>query len=95
MSTTAPRRLLRLLVGLASLVLLWTVGSALPASAHAGLVDTEPASGTVMEAAPRDLRLNFNEPVAPISIRLLNGDGTSPPSALRLRQSAPGEAANG
>jgi copper transport protein len=67
MTRTPTVRLLRLLVGLAGLVVLWTVGSAVPASAHAGLVSTEPTDGSVVEAAPRDLRLTFNEPVTPVA----------------------------
>ncbi len=38
------------------------VGSA-PASAHAELVDTDPAEGAVVEAAPETVTLTFNEPV--------------------------------
>jgi len=61
------RRLLRLLVGLVTLVLLAGFGTAAPAAAHAGLVSTDPASGTVLDTAPRDLRLIFSEPVAPVA----------------------------
>jgi copper transport protein len=64
--TTSRRSVLRLLAGLAGLVVLWTAASALPASAHAGLVGTEPTNGSVVEVAPRDLRLTFNEPVTPV-----------------------------
>ena len=66
-TTRRSRRLLRLLVALAGLVVVMTFGAAGPASAHAGLVDTQPESGAVVDVAPRDLRLNFNEPVAPVS----------------------------
>ena len=67
MARPSSGRLLRLLVGLAGLVVLWTLGSALPASAHAGLVGTEPTEGSVVDPAPRDLRLSFNEPVTPVA----------------------------
>src|SRR3954465_15550452 len=67
MKRMPARRLLRLLVGLVALVLLGSFGTAVPAAAHAGLVSTEPAPGTVMETAPRDLRLIFSEPVAPVA----------------------------
>jgi copper transport protein len=54
-------------LGLVALVVLATFGSALPASAHAGLVSADPAADTVLEAAPATVRLQFNEPVAPVA----------------------------
>jgi len=61
------RRLLRLLVGMAGLTVLLSLGSTAPASAHARLVNTEPASGTVLASAPSELRLVFNESVGPVA----------------------------
>jgi copper transport protein len=67
MARTPTTRLLRLLAELAGLVLLWTLGTALPAAAHAGLVGAEPTAGTVLASAPREVRLRFNEPVSPVA----------------------------
>jgi copper transport protein len=80
--TTTGRRL-RWLVGLAGLVVLVTFGSAVPASAHAGLVGTEPTEGSVVDAPPRDLRLSFNEPVTPVAggFTLYDSGGRYPASA--------------
>ena len=36
---------------------------AAPASAHAELIDTDPAEGSVVETAPDTVTLTFNEPV--------------------------------
>jgi copper transport protein len=54
-------------------------GHAAPAWAHASLVSTNPADGTVVAAAPSQLTLAFSEPVAPIVLRLIGPDGTSTP----------------
>ena len=73
----APRaRLPRLLVAMAGLVVLLAVGTAGPASAHARLVGTEPTNGTVLAEAPPDLRLTFNEPVAPVTTAFTLYDST-------------------
>ncbi len=45
------------------------------AAAHASLVSTEPRDGAVVEAAPPHLVLTFNEPVAPLALRLLGPGG--------------------
>ncbi len=47
------------------------------ASAHATLVRSEPADGAVLAAAPERLVLTFNEPVAPLVLRLIAADGTA------------------
>ncbi len=49
--------------------------SPLPVLAHAGLVSTDPADGATLETAPASVALRFNEPVTPISVRLLDGSG--------------------
>jgi copper transport protein len=49
--------------------------SPLPVLAHAGLVSTDPEDGATLETAPETVTLRFNEPVTPISVRLLDGTG--------------------
>src|SRR3954451_2492048 len=44
-----------------------------PALAHAMLIESVPADGERLDRAPSELRLQFNEPVSPITIRLLDG----------------------
>ena len=51
----------RVLVALVALALV--VLGAAPASAHAELIDTDPAEGAVVETAPDTVTLTFNEPV--------------------------------
>lgn len=46
-----------------------------PAGAHAVLVSTEPADGVRLEQGPSDVHLMFNEPVAPVLVRVLDGSG--------------------
>src|SRR5690242_6540208 len=48
-----------------------------PAAAHATLVESVPADGAVVPAAPQAVTLRFNEPVRPIAVRLLDGQGRS------------------
>ena len=57
--------------------LLAIVVPAAPAAAHAVLVGTDPADGAVLAAAPSEVRLTFNEPVAvrPGGVRLLDAAG--------------------
>src|SRR5262245_41495460 len=55
--------------------LTFLLASADPASAHASLVRAEPADGAVMAAPPAALVLTFNEPVAPLIMRLIGPDG--------------------
>jgi copper transport protein len=50
-----------------------------PAWAHAVLVETTPADGARLEAPPPDVRLRFNETVAPVSLRMLGPDGQALP----------------
>ncbi len=61
-------------------LLLWVVaGPARPAGAHAELLVTEPAAGSVLETAPDFVTLTFSEPVE-ISlgaVRLFDGTGAS------------------
>jgi copper transport protein len=75
----------RALACIAALIaaLLGVVASAPPARAHAALVKSTPADGAVVALAPPALTLIFNEPVAPLLIRLIAPDGaTLAPSAI-------------
>src|SRR3954462_13133100 len=47
------------------------------AYAHASLVKASPADGAVVPVAPAVLSLTFNEPIAPLVIRLIGPDGES------------------
>ena len=55
--------------------LLIVVALASQARAHASLVKATPADGAVVPLAPAALTLTFNEPVAPLVIRLIGPDG--------------------
>ena len=50
-------------VGVSLVALALVVLGAAPASAHAELIDTDPAEGSVVETAPATVTLTFNEPV--------------------------------
>jgi len=70
------------------------------ALAHSTLVSSDPADGAVLPAKPPHLVLNFNEPVSPIVIRLIDDDGGSTTLAYRVEDTAviadePGGMANG
>jgi copper transport protein len=56
-------------------MLLWIVGHATGASAHASLVSTEPSDGSVLAAAPNTVELRFNEPVTPAVITVIDAAG--------------------
>jgi copper transport protein len=64
---------IRLIAGLTTL--LWIVCNATGASAHASLVATEPADGSVLAVAPKTVQLRFNEPVTPAVISLIDASG--------------------
>jgi copper transport protein len=55
------------------------------ALAHASLVRAEPADGAIVAEAPAALRLTFNEPVTPLTMRLIAPDGavTMPKAAAQ------------
>jgi copper transport protein len=48
---------------------------ATPAAAHASLVGSDPAEGAVLADPPKTLKLDFNEPVSPLVLRLIGPDG--------------------
>src|SRR5688500_2578409 len=67
-----------------------------PASTHAALVSAEPQDGAMLAAAPSELVLTFNEPVAPLVFTLIAPDGASDTPkvetaerVIRLRPSRP------
>jgi copper transport protein len=64
---------MRILAALATLLV--CVGFATGASAHAALVAVEPASGSIVAAAPKSVELRFNEAVTPGAIRLIDPAG--------------------
>ena len=64
---------MRLLAALATL--LFVVGFATGALAHAALVSVEPSSGSMLARAPKAVELRFNETVTPGAIRLIDGAG--------------------
>ena len=64
---------MRLIAGLVTL--LFVVCFASGASAHASLVSAEPADGSVLATAPETVQLQFNEPVTPAVISLIDASG--------------------
>lgn len=64
---------MRLLAALATFLL--AAGFASAAWAHAALVSVEPASGSMLTAAPKAVELRFSETVTPGAIRLIDGAG--------------------
>src|SRR3954466_1187397 len=55
------------------LLLLLLFGSE-AAHAHAVLLDTAPADGAVLATAPTEVTFRFNEPVSPVTLRVLSID---------------------
>lgn len=76
---------LRLLAGLLLCLALAPVQAAF---AHAQLLSTNPAENAVLQAAPSQIDLNFNEPVTPLTINLIGPEG----SATELTQQTIGGA---
>lgn len=58
-------------------IVLWV--SATFAFAHASLLDTQPSDDALLVAAPTEVRLRFNEPVAPLVFKLLLPNGSVVP----------------
>jgi copper transport protein len=71
----------------ASLLALAAAG-ARPAAAHSLLLNSDPADGATLAAAPTDITLRFNEPVRLTALRLFAADGAEWP-LLRPRDLAP------
>lgn len=72
-SPPRPHRYMTLLA-LALLAMLIHAGAAL---AHASLNATLPTDGAVVEAPPQSYSLTFSEPVSPLSLRLVQPDGSA------------------
>ncbi|MFO1038244.1 MAG: copper resistance protein CopC [Geminicoccaceae bacterium] len=68
------------------ILLLLLLLAPLPAGAHAVLVGSKPASGERVDALPL-VRLQFNEPVAQASVRLLDESGTEVQAVLERSDS--------
>lgn len=66
-------RTLLLLVLLLGLAPAWSAAAA----AHAAITGSHPADGAVLDEAPAQLRLEFNEAVAPLVLRLVSPDGSA------------------
>jgi copper transport protein len=64
---------MRLIAGLAILLSVWCFATGV--SAHASLVATEPADGSVLAEAPKTVQLRFNENVTPAVISLIDAAG--------------------
>ena len=64
---------MRLIGGFATL--LWILCHVTGASAHASLVSSEPADGSVSATAPKAVELRFNEPVSPAVVTLIDAAG--------------------
>lgn len=76
MTPALPPRLHRY-IRLLALALFARLIHAEAALAHASLNATVPTDGAVVEAAPRSYLLTFSEPVSPLSLRLVQPDGSA------------------
>ena len=59
-----------------ALTMLIALATAPAAYAHAALLSTDPADGSVVATAPDTVDLLFNEPVSPVVVSLIEPDGT-------------------
>jgi copper transport protein len=86
----AARRRLGVLGCAAALLLAVLAGlaSAPPAWAHASLVGSEPPAGTTLAEPPASLRLDFNEPVSPLIVRLVGPTGEAITPAVKAQNSS-------
>jgi len=64
-------------LALAALWMLLVVILPSAAFAHASLTGSEPADGAVLAQSPAELTLSFNEPVEPLTIRIVEQNGTA------------------
>ncbi|WP_292400336.1 copper resistance CopC/CopD family protein, partial [Mesorhizobium sp.] len=70
----------RLAIGLlAAIVLLAAIAAPSQAFAHAALITTDPADGAVLAQSPAQFSLSFSEPVSPLTLTLVQSDGTPVP----------------
>ena len=88
-----PARVLAAMLGTLLLAVTGQVVSAAPAYAHAELVDSSPANGERLQAAPREVVLRFTERVSPVqeAFRLLDAaTGDRLPAAAGFEEPADG-----
>lgn len=74
---TPPRRGVASALLAVMLLAIACIGWSSPALAHASLVSTHPADGSLVEVAPERFSIAFSEPVSPLVLRLVTPDGTS------------------
>jgi copper transport protein len=76
--------------GIAAVALLLGALSATPVRAHAALIGSDPADGSLLARVPGVIVLTFNEPVTPIAFRLLDsrGESTDLTAAARVNGNA-------
>jgi copper transport protein len=77
-----------LVCGLALLVALASLAMPAAAWAHASLVGSQPAEGATLAQAPASLRLDFNEPVSPLIVRLIGPTGEAVTPAVKAENSS-------
>jgi copper transport protein len=58
-------------------LILACLGGVDPASAHASLIGSDPASGAVLASSPSAIELTFSEPVSPLAANLVQPDGST------------------
>jgi copper transport protein len=80
-------RLVRRWCGLVAIATILVLATAVPASAHAELIDTDPDEGAVLAQAPDVVRLSFNEPVrgVPDGVAVFDAEGEPIASSSRTR----------
>jgi copper transport protein len=66
-------------MSLVGAVLLFCLVFTSPVWAHASLISTKPADGTLLQAMPRHVVLRFSEPVSPLVLAIIEPDGTRLP----------------
>src|SRR5258708_2522934 len=73
--------------GLALLVVALACLAPPAAWGHAALVGSQPPDGATLAEAPKTLRLSFNEPVAPLVVRLIGPSGEAVMPEVRAENS--------
>lgn len=74
--------------GLTWLLCGWLLACAQLAYGHAALIGSDPIEGAILDAAPTQVTLNFNEPVGAVEFKLIAPDGHAiqPESAQSINQ---------
>ena len=65
--------MMRVIAGFAALLMALCIATG--ALAHAALVSTEPADGSMLTQAPKTVQLRFNESVTPAAVSLIDAAG--------------------